>query len=191
MVSVENKSSLRCLGCGTPVIQSPRKQGGGTTKRWCSRACYAAQWAQDHTMSRQQSRQKYDTKPENKLKKRIRQRDRHPWLRTTPEYRLFQHAQWRARIKKLLFTIRVQDIHIPETCPLLGIPLIAGTRTVNANSPSIDRIDSTQGYIPTNVWVVSHKANTAKSNLTIQELKRLVENLEVAFVNKGIHETGR
>jgi UDP-N-acetylenolpyruvoylglucosamine reductase len=38
------------------------------------------------------------------------------------------------------------------------------------NAPSLDRIDSARGYVPGNVQVVSHKANTMKSNASTEEL---------------------
>jgi len=78
------------------------------------------------------------------------------------------------------FTIEQKDIIIPDTCPLLGIPLVfhRGKGSQQGNSPSLDRIDSTKGYIKGNVWVISNRANTLKNDASLQELKTLVENLE-------------
>ena len=42
--------------------------------------------------------------------------------------------------------------------------------TGNSFSPSLDRIDSTKGYVPGNVWVISNKANRMKSNAAAEEL---------------------
>jgi hypothetical protein len=38
-------------------------------------------------------------------------------------YKMFHNAQHRAKRKGIPFSITIDDIVIPETCPLLGIPL--------------------------------------------------------------------
>ena len=77
--------------------------------------------------------------------------------------------------KGLEFSIQLEDIKIPKTCPLLNRTLIEGDREY---TPSLDRIDSKKGYTPDNVWVISHRANQIKNDATIQELKLIAENLE-------------
>lgn len=89
-----------------------------------------------------------------------------------------QRAKRRARKKGLEHTITHVDIVIPSHCPLLGIPLIKNQGTGgNDNSPSLDRIDSTKGYTPDNIWVISYKANTIKSNATLEELEHIARGL--------------
>jgi hypothetical protein len=90
---------------------------------------------------------------------------------------LFGTAKRRAKRDDLLFTITKDDIRIPELCPLLGIPLKVHCGRPGDGSPTLDRIDNTKGYIPGNVWVISYKANTIKSNASLQELEMLVNNL--------------
>jgi hypothetical protein len=43
------------------------------------------------------------------------------------------------------------------------------------NSPSLDRIDNSKGYIEGNVIVVSWRANNLKRDASIQELQKIVE----------------
>ena len=43
------------------------------------------------------------------------------------------------------------------------------------NSPALDRIDNTKGYIRGNVWVISHRANQMKVDANIEELKLFAE----------------
>ena len=87
---------------------------------------------------------------------------------------MWKSAQERAIKKGLEFSIRVEDIEIPKTCPLLNIILIEGDREC---TPSLDRIDSKKGYTPDNVWVISHRANQIKNDATLEELKLITENL--------------
>ena len=75
------------------------------------------------------------------------------------------------------FHITADDVTIPEYCPLLGIPLEINTHGASHNSPSIDRIDSKKGYVKGNVWIISHRANTVKSDASLEELELITKNL--------------
>ena len=92
------------------------------------------------------------------------------WKSNNREKNLFQQAQYRAKTKNISFDIEVSDIVIPETCPILGLPLkksIDGNRDL---SPSLDRIDNSKGYIKGNIQVISSKANTMKHNADKDDL---------------------
>jgi hypothetical protein len=98
-------------------------------------------------------------------------------------------AKSRAKKYGMDFTIEMDDIVIPETCPCLGIPIQRkmerpgnlskedkknGIRyRLNDNSASLDRIDSTKDYIKGNVWVISARANRIKNNSTPAELEMI------------------
>jgi hypothetical protein len=71
--------------------------------------------------------------------------------------RLLKYAKRRAVTKDIEFSITLDDIHIPERCPILGV-LFDNT----FYSPSLDRKDPTKGYTPDNIWVISHRANAMK-----------------------------
>lgn len=92
--------------------------------------------------------------------------------------RLLNAARARAKKYGHDFDIDESDIVIPQTCPLLNIPLFVGEgrKSVKFNSPSIDRIDSTKGYVKGNVWVISFKANTMKSSSTFDEFMLMATN---------------
>lgn len=87
-----------------------------------------------------------------------------------PERRMLTSAKERAKNKNLDFNLELSDIYIPEFCPYLEIPLFKGTKTVRKNSPSLDRIDSSLGYVKGNIQVISNLANTMKNNATREEL---------------------
>ena len=103
------------------------------------------------------------------------ERNRNNWL-ADPRKRLLKKARERAKIYGRECTLVLDDITVPEFCPLLGIPLFVGTRQVKNNSPTIDRKDSSKGYVPGNVWVISWRANRIKSDSTLGELKLMVKN---------------
>jgi hypothetical protein len=101
-------------------------------------------------------------------------------LHGTPSESLVRSARARAKKHSLAFDLEVKDIHIPEFCPLLGVRIEQnlGRRGPTPKSPSIDRILPDKGYTKDNVWVISHKANTIKSNATVSELRMIADNLE-------------
>ena len=93
---------------------------------------------------------------------------------------LYAAAKHRAKRKGLDFDIDISDLpDIPDRCPFLGSPLIKQRSGRDADypladAPSIDRIDPAKGYIKGNVHIVSYRANRAKANLTIDEMRMLV-----------------
>lgn len=90
---------------------------------------------------------------------------------------MFNSAKSRSEKSGIPFNITKDDIIIPDRCPLLDIPLFTGSITACANSPSLDRIDPTKGYIKGNIHVISYKANTIKQDATLDELTMLLSNL--------------
>lgn len=60
-------------------------------------------------------------------------------------------------------------------CPYSGIPLIIPTYTKNHNNPiytaSVDRIDSSKGYIPGNIQFVSTCINYLKNTMSDEDTK--------------------
>lgn len=93
-------------------------------------------------------------------------------------YKMFHNAQHRAKIKGIPFSITIDDIIIPETCPLLGIPLVSTNDKRDPRNPSLDQKEPGKGYTPDNIWVVSSRANWIKCDASLQELELLVENLK-------------
>ena len=94
-----------------------------------------------------------------------------------PEMVLWSLAKRRAKDKNIEFNLDPKKIDMPIICPILGIPIVktytkGEKKGPTPNSPSLDRIDNTKGYVDGNVQVISHKANTMKHTATPQELIR-------------------
>lgn len=95
-----------------------------------------------------------------------------------------------ARRRGIEFTVTAADLIWPEHCPALGVKLDYTTRgKVYPNMPSLDRIDLSKGYVPGNVAVISVRANTIKSNASLDEL-RSVANYVFGAIELGLLSGG-
>lgn len=94
-----------------------------------------------------------------------------------PAYRMWQGAKHRAKVNNIDFDITVDDIIVPEYCPVFGFKLNWYNETQANDSPSLDRKDNNKGYVKGNVQVISLKANRIKSDATLDELRSLVQYL--------------
>jgi hypothetical protein len=122
------------------------------------------------------------------------------WCAENPEKVALQKREWMAirenRIKHCLyqakrralsngmeFTITIDDLlPIPDICPILGIKInYLGTKEKRGfvnDSLSIDRVDSSKGYIVGNVRIISWRANRIKSDATIFELEKILKYMK-------------
>ncbi len=78
-------------------------------------------------------------------------------------------AKHRAKDQKLPFNLTIEDLSIPESCPVLGLRLLSGP-TIRDASPTLDRIIPQLGYTKGNVIVISMLANRIKSNATPDQI---------------------
>lgn len=83
------------------------------------------------------------------------------------------HAKTRAQEQGIPFTLKIENIVIPKLCPLLGIELFQGKGAFVPNSPSLDRILPSLGYVPENIWVISHRANMIKNASSFDEFEMI------------------
>ncbi len=91
--------------------------------------------------------------------------------------RLVNSARARSRSHGYEFDITEADFIIPAFCPLLGIPMVVNKKgSTKENSFSLDRIDSSKGYIKGNVWVISMLANSMKSSASFDQFQTMAEN---------------
>ena len=90
---------------------------------------------------------------------------------------LIQNRKSIAKKSNIEFSISEIDLlkNLPENCPILGVKLSwttrKGTKGSKDNSPSLDKIDPSKGYVQGNVMWVSYLANRMKSNATPEQLK--------------------
>lgn len=105
------------------------------------------------------------------------------YLDQHPEKRMLWAAKKRAKEKGLEFSITEEDIVLPEVCPYIKEPLQlrANRGQGREHVYSLDRIDSSKGYTPDNIEVISHLANSMKSNATKEQLIEFAKTIMSRF----------
>jgi len=91
------------------------------------------------------------------------------------------HRSKNGNKSKLRKTLTVKDYEklIVTHCPLLGLELtyaLYSIKTCPINYATLDKINPSKGYVVGNVQILSSRANTIKSNATLEELKLIVAN---------------
>ena len=88
---------------------------------------------------------------------------------------------WKASADRrgLEFSISEEDLDYPKYCPYLGLELAYSPNEggILPNSASLDRIDSTKGYVKGNVQIISNRANTMKLDASEKELIEFAKNV--------------
>lgn len=88
----------------------------------------------------------------------------------------------RAMKRGIEFSITASDISLPEKCPCCAVSMQMRSGPAEKgplpNSPSIDRLDPSKGYVAGNVAVICWRCNEIKRNATLSELKTVVAWLE-------------
>lgn len=93
-------------------------------------------------------------------------------LKSNNNRRILKNIKSRAKMRDLEFNLTLEDIVIPEYCPILGIRL--DQQGSNDFLPSVDRIDNAKGYIKGNIVIISSRANRIKSDASLDELNNIV-----------------
>ena len=86
---------------------------------------------------------------------------------------LLKQIKSRSQRNGITCTITYKDIPIPDKCPILDIALKRNREKMAQNSATVDRIIPSRGYIPSNVIVVSLKANAIKQNATPDDILKV------------------
>ena len=86
---------------------------------------------------------------------------------------MFYAAKQRAAKFGVPFSIAIEDVVIPDKCPVLGVEL--GKKAGGWHAPSLDRSNPALGYAPGNVVVMSKRANTLKNDMTAGEAALLAK----------------
>jgi len=99
--------------------------------------------------------------------------------------RNLKNLKSKCKSKGIPFDVSIEDIEIPTHCPLLGLELKAGLPRNSPESPSIDKIIPSLGYVRGNVWVISQRANTIKHNASLEEIEMICKNLRQKMLHSS------
>lgn len=149
-------------------------------RKYCSRICSNGANAikKSTGMTRAEYVKDYWNRPENALRKKQKKEKarlkRMDLLGEAYIKSILTRCKSRAKQKNMEFNLSVSDITIPKYCPILGIQLMYATgRGGDWNSPSLDRIDNSKGYIKGNIQVISKRANIIKNDATVDEIEKV------------------
>ncbi len=90
---------------------------------------------------------------------------------------LWRNLAYSAKARGIDFDLTtgdIDDIGIPITCPILGMPIYFHRNQAQDDSVSFDRIDSSKGYTKDNLVIISLRANKLKSDATLHEMECIV-----------------
>lgn len=91
--------------------------------------------------------------------------------RKFPHLTLLYLARQRAKQNNIPFNLSAEDIVIPRLCPVLGCRLRHGkNKRPIEQSPTLDRIVPSRGYVKGNVIVISSLANRIKSTANWRQI---------------------
>ncbi len=114
-----------------------------------------------------------------------RLKQQHKWRAENLDWELWHKAKKRSEKSGLPFDIKREDIIIPETCPVLGIPLFITKGTIGDNSPTVDKIKPELGYVKGNIAVISARANRIKCDASLEEFKLIYDWIKEHYEKQG------
>lgn len=100
-----------------------------------------------------------------------------------PVAALIHNSKGRAKRAGIKYSITAADIKMTANCPCCSVEMHSrnsGPAKCGAidQSPSLDRIIPSLGYIPGNVAVICFRCNTIKGNATVAEMKQVLSWME-------------
>lgn len=99
-----------------------------------------------------------------------------------PQRNILNKARSSAKVRGLEFNLELSDIIIPKYCPYFNVPL--DTWGAKDFVPSIDRIDSSKGYVKGNIEIISYLANKMKHTATQDQLVSFAKGVLNRFDNE-------
>lgn len=161
-----------CLHCGVCIPDETHK-----ARVYCTpRCCKDAHKLRIDYVGRQRQRRLEYPDEEKQIRHRLKAEKAAKTGRgiRSQKMRMLSAARHRAERDGLPFNLTIEDLHIPDVCPALGVELLlGGGMSERDQAPSLDKILPALGYTKGNIVIVSVRANRAKNDLAIHELQAL------------------
>lgn len=104
---------------------------------------------------------------------------------TKPLDNRFIHWKSAAKQKGMEFSITMDDLAWPDKCMYLDLELdYSSGKDKHDATASLDRIDSSKGYVPGNVQIISNLANRMKNDASSDMLVKFAKN--AALIHGGV-----
>lgn len=180
------KTEKSCSKCGEtkPIDQFGKLSSSKDGLKYYCKSCRSI----EHSLYVQKNPEFY-----KKRYKNYRRRNPEKFLYSKEKYRiniekiLLWSAKARAKKKNLPFSIQLEDIVIPEKCPLCDVSLKVHD---GQNAPSIDQIIIGFGYTSDNILVLCTGCNSRKKDATIEWLEKLLDYMKL-YKSKIDNRIGR
>jgi len=180
----------KCYKCGKQtVVRSSHltdtQSCGCITKRNGPRICKICNKSEEEVPFPRQSKVLYCSKHDAERNKPMREKARKKWLKNieaSPERFLkYMLGHTQKRKSKKGWYITINDVlalweHQCGRCAITGIPMQHIRKS--PYSISIDRIDSSKGYIASNIQLVCYCINLAKNVFSDQEIRQFFSTIK-------------
>jgi hypothetical protein len=184
---MENTETKVCSKCGLEKPLSEYYFRKDKNKYYSScKECINKRTKQNH-IDRKEYMKKYYNNNKQVILKRHREYEetykdertlyKRDWYIKNLQHMMWKNAKRRANKNGIDFSILETDILIPDVCPVFGTLLVVGM-VRNDNSPTLDRIDNSKGYIIGNIRVISWRANRIKGDATTREIELILEYMK-------------
>lgn len=127
------------------------------------------EYKQQYYLNNKDKWRKYQAKARSEYPEKVMEYHYNYKKNSTAKY-LLKSARTRAKKRGLEFNLDLSDIVIPEQCPYMREPFVVDQKGIHPMFPSVDRIDSSKGYVKGNIQIISVKANHMKWDATPQQL---------------------
>lgn len=164
---MESKQCTKCKLTKSTSDFYLKSKESGKFHTWCKLCCNSCE-----------SKKNWYSKNSTAVKEKKKEK-----RKINPKANMIATAKHRAKVKGVPFSITSDDFDIPEYCPVLRIKLETSVGMASDNSPSLDRIIPSLGYVPGNIQVISKLANSMKTNASVEHMLLFAE-----WVNKTFKE---
>lgn len=158
-----NNRKSNCTDCGVPL-----EEGINWRKTCIKRCCSSCLSSSRRQYYLENTQRINELRREHRLNK--------------PELEIYNRIKSKAKRNSIPFDLVLEDIIIPEKCPIFNVPFVFGVKHIH--NASLDRIVPSLGYVKGNVVVISVRANSIKNDATPAELRKVADYVDKLLISR-------